>query len=292
MNPQNAFNFTKREWEVIELLLEGKNNKQIALALTISEGAVEFHLTRIYAKLGVGSRLEAIIVLGRLGKTPGGSGEPPVESDSGISLVENGGGGAHNVPQKQEPIPAVPNMKRANAPKWKWIFVPAATGVLLLSAAVLALYFRTPKTWTQYERECEYPDQATVGQAIARSNASGLAVHGQFGTISAEPWSASSGSVTYRNITTPDVAQLLLKVRYSKNSPSSAAVLVYLDEEEIPRASFIPKDQKDWNKFVWTESIFLGDIRAGVHSIRFATEGQKFGVADLDKFVLSAGPAT
>ncbi|GAB1470945.1 hypothetical protein MASR2M66_18230 [Chloroflexota bacterium] len=55
--------FSKREKEVIELLLWGKGNKQIALALNISKSTVEYHLKNIYRKLGVISRAEAILHL-------------------------------------------------------------------------------------------------------------------------------------------------------------------------------------------------------------------------------------
>jgi hypothetical protein len=82
---------------------------------------------------------------------------------------------------------------------------------------------------------------------------------------------------------------LYLKLRYSKNSPPSIPILVYLDDEKTPRASIFPENQKDWNRFSWTDSIFLGSVESGVHTIIFSTVGQKYGVADLDKFVLSAG---
>jgi DNA-binding NarL/FixJ family response regulator len=51
---------TQRELEVLQLAAEGMANKQIALALTISEHTVKFHLSSLYAKLGVTSRTEAI----------------------------------------------------------------------------------------------------------------------------------------------------------------------------------------------------------------------------------------
>ena len=60
MQPDN-FKFSQREKDVVNLLLKGKGNKQIALELGISTRTVEFHLTNIYAKLGVNSRSEAII---------------------------------------------------------------------------------------------------------------------------------------------------------------------------------------------------------------------------------------
>lgn len=58
--------FTRKNRKIIELLLEGKSNNQIALQLGISTRAVEYHLTCIYEKLGACSRTEAVIKLMRL----------------------------------------------------------------------------------------------------------------------------------------------------------------------------------------------------------------------------------
>jgi hypothetical protein len=65
-----------------------------------------------------------------------------------------------------------------------------------------------------------------------------------------------------------------------------------VDGEATPRATLYPVDQGDWNQFVWTEPIPLGSIVAGIHSIKLSTDGQQYGVADLDSFVLAAGSAT
>lgn len=51
---------TVREKEVLEKMAEGLANKQIALLLSISEHTVKFHLSSLYAKLGVASRTEAV----------------------------------------------------------------------------------------------------------------------------------------------------------------------------------------------------------------------------------------
>ncbi|MFN3491881.1 MAG: response regulator transcription factor, partial [Anaerolineales bacterium] len=51
---------TAREREVLEKMAEGLANKQIALALSISEHTVKFHLSSLYTKLGVASRTEAV----------------------------------------------------------------------------------------------------------------------------------------------------------------------------------------------------------------------------------------
>lgn len=66
--------FSEREKDVIQLLLQGKGNKQIALALGIASRTVEFHLSNVYAKLGVNTRAEAILKLteGHLRDSTGG----------------------------------------------------------------------------------------------------------------------------------------------------------------------------------------------------------------------------
>ena len=51
---------TDRELEVLQLLAQGKANKQIALALAISEHTVKFHVSSIYTKLGAANRTEAV----------------------------------------------------------------------------------------------------------------------------------------------------------------------------------------------------------------------------------------
>lgn len=51
---------TDRELEVLGLLSKGLANKQIALALGISEHTVKFHVSSIYTKLNVTNRTEAV----------------------------------------------------------------------------------------------------------------------------------------------------------------------------------------------------------------------------------------
>ncbi len=51
---------TKREGDVLLLLMEGKSNKQIALALGISDYTVRDHVSSLLRKQGVGSRMELI----------------------------------------------------------------------------------------------------------------------------------------------------------------------------------------------------------------------------------------
>ena len=52
---------THQEMEVIKLLMAGKNNQTIAEALNISPKTVTYHLTSLFSKLQVQSRLEATL---------------------------------------------------------------------------------------------------------------------------------------------------------------------------------------------------------------------------------------
>lgn len=135
-------------------------------------------------------------------------------------------------------------------------------------------------------REAEYPDQSSTGQMIHRSNASGGQVHGQIGCASDAPWPAKSGYVKYANLKTPQTDHLYLVLRYSKHSPPSVPVDIYVDDEAQPRVSFRPDDQGDWNRFAVSNEIDLGSVTEGTHSITLKVEGQQYGVFDLDYLVL------
>ena len=50
---------TVREVEILRLVLAGYTNKAIAAEISISEKTVEFHLDKIYTKIGVRTRLMA-----------------------------------------------------------------------------------------------------------------------------------------------------------------------------------------------------------------------------------------
>lgn len=58
---------TDRELEVLNLLKSGQTNKQIGLALYISERTVKFHISSILQKLNAQNRLEAIYIAGQRG---------------------------------------------------------------------------------------------------------------------------------------------------------------------------------------------------------------------------------
>jgi DNA-binding CsgD family transcriptional regulator len=277
--------FSPGEQKVIDQLLQGKSNKQIALALSITESTVESHLTKIYAKLDVSSRAEAILRLGEQGKTP----EPPVVDKPGEPIIEIPGDIVYSPPElvPQNPERRVVTRRISLEEIIKFLVtykIPIFIWVLLITVMVVAYLSLSKKAWT-YPREGEYHDEFTVGLVLQRSSASAEMVHGQFGTVPA--WPAQPGYVRYNNIKIPHTEHLFLKLRYSKYSSSSIPILVYLDDELEQRAAILPIDQGSWDKFVWTDAIDLGSIERGVHSIKFYTDGQVYGVADLDKFILT-----
>jgi NarL family two-component system response regulator LiaR len=57
---------TDREWEVMDLLCAGEGTEEIARALVLSSETVRSHLKRIYRKLGVRSRADAVAAAQRL----------------------------------------------------------------------------------------------------------------------------------------------------------------------------------------------------------------------------------
>ena len=282
-NVVDKFEFSQRELQVAHLLVEGKGNKQIALALHIAERTVEFHLKHIYAKLKVDSRVAAIL---KLRETAGFLGDSAVDIVNQKAMIRSKQDNLEwwnrdnaNVTNRISLAEIIRLLLTYKVPIFIW---------LLLIFAFLWFFGLPAKTTWKYEREGEHPDEFSVGQVIQRPDASDEMVHGQFGTVPA--WPAQPGYVQYGNIEMPRAEHLYLKLRYSKHSASDVIILVYLDEEAQPRAEILPINQGSWEKFVWTNLIDLGKVERGVHSIRFYTDGQVYGVADLDKFVLTTEP--
>jgi len=56
-----ASNLTAQEKAVLTLLVQGKSNSSIAENLCLSKRTVDNHLYRIFAKLGVSSRVQAVL---------------------------------------------------------------------------------------------------------------------------------------------------------------------------------------------------------------------------------------
>ncbi len=61
---------TSREWEVLDLLAEGKSEDDIADELVLSLETVRSHIKSLHRKLGVHTRTELIAAVGRLREPP------------------------------------------------------------------------------------------------------------------------------------------------------------------------------------------------------------------------------
>ena len=53
---------SERELKVLQLMVQGKSNREIGEALSIVEGTVKFHARNILEKLGAGDRLQAVTI--------------------------------------------------------------------------------------------------------------------------------------------------------------------------------------------------------------------------------------
>jgi NarL family two-component system response regulator LiaR len=63
----DAQRLTGREMQVLHLLAQGKSNKEIATALSITQRTVKFHVSSIMGKLGANNRTEAVTVAAQRG---------------------------------------------------------------------------------------------------------------------------------------------------------------------------------------------------------------------------------
>ena len=57
---ERVVRLTKREIQVLTLVLEGKSSREVAFALYCSKRTVDFHMARIYEKLQVTNRVQAM----------------------------------------------------------------------------------------------------------------------------------------------------------------------------------------------------------------------------------------
>jgi DNA-binding CsgD family transcriptional regulator len=67
---QASLGITEREREVLQLLADGRSNKEIAARLGLSPNTVKTHLARLFEKLRVTRRTQAIVLARELGLVP------------------------------------------------------------------------------------------------------------------------------------------------------------------------------------------------------------------------------
>lgn len=110
---------SERELEILQLLAEGKSNKDIAQALFISTNTVKVHLRNIFSKLEVSSRTEAVLLLLRGKEISGESASSPeilLEKDeppqADVAIIE--APKQERIPVNQEEISQVSFFKQEN----------------------------------------------------------------------------------------------------------------------------------------------------------------------------------
>jgi DNA-binding CsgD family transcriptional regulator/tetratricopeptide (TPR) repeat protein len=64
---------TAREREVLELIAQGRSNREIAEALFVTQHTVKYHIASLFSRLDVTSRAEAVARAASIGLLPGGS---------------------------------------------------------------------------------------------------------------------------------------------------------------------------------------------------------------------------
>jgi DNA-binding NarL/FixJ family response regulator len=67
---RSEYSLTQREHDILELLAEGKSNREIAGRLYLSEKTVKAHLAAIFRKLGVTNRTQAAMMAVQMGVGP------------------------------------------------------------------------------------------------------------------------------------------------------------------------------------------------------------------------------
>jgi len=63
--PQKRMGLTPRELEIVSAVVAGHSNREIAECSKLSEDAVKHHLSNIFDKLGVSTRLELALMGGK-----------------------------------------------------------------------------------------------------------------------------------------------------------------------------------------------------------------------------------
>ena len=67
---RSALGITERERQVLQLLADGRSNKEIARRLELSPNTVKTHVAHLFGKLRVARRTEAILLARELGLVP------------------------------------------------------------------------------------------------------------------------------------------------------------------------------------------------------------------------------
>lgn len=89
----SAFNLSRREGQLVQMLAHGMKNREIASSLFLSEGTIKVYLSKLFRKLGVKDRFELALyglrnmAEGETGNRPGSTDEHSQEADAAPALT-------------------------------------------------------------------------------------------------------------------------------------------------------------------------------------------------------------
>lgn len=158
---------SERELEILQLLAEGKSNKDIAQDLFISTNTVKVHLRNIFSKLEVSSRTEAVLYILRATETPAANEivvDLPIEEE------------AADAPPTAEPLDLASNPKvstELDRPPIKPVSGKIFPRVLTLSILTLlgiVILISTGVGLARYFQPTATPSPETVDTAASPTN--------------------------------------------------------------------------------------------------------------------------
>ncbi len=88
---------TRREQDILQRVITGLSNKEIAQELFVEISTVKWYITQIFRKLGVRSRMQCIVRARELNLVVGG------DTESGLLTVTGGATSTHFLPQLENP---------------------------------------------------------------------------------------------------------------------------------------------------------------------------------------------
>ncbi len=129
---------SERELDVLHAVAQGASTREIASALSISPNTVKVHLRRVYAKLGVSSRTEAmraalaqgLVTLPEEDGWPGPNAAPAVEIPLPPPEIEA-------AVDNSRPAPAVVGTAPPRRFPWRWATAAVSLAALLIIATLL-----------------------------------------------------------------------------------------------------------------------------------------------------------
>ncbi|MGB2713815.1 MAG: response regulator transcription factor [Vicinamibacterales bacterium] len=79
-----SFGLTPRERQILELVVAGQPNKEIARACSVTEQTIKHHLTRVFDKTGASSRVELVMIATKSGLFDSPSTPPATSLHPGV----------------------------------------------------------------------------------------------------------------------------------------------------------------------------------------------------------------